>query len=213
MHSLSGLTQHKKSNMPGCFVCLYVDNSNIYIEGQRVARDCIGEDSGAFRLYFKNLIELAARGRELREVVWGGSIPPRNDSLWEALRTLGIRPDLIPRAKSGENETVDSRIQLRMHRHARKYKDEPGTMVLATGDGKGYSSEDGFLYDLEVFLDDGWAVEVMSWGHSCHGKLKELAEQHGRFISLDSYYREITFIQGDRRVEKLSLAQSIRQTH
>jgi hypothetical protein len=191
--------------MSADYVCLYVDNSNIFIEGQRIAETVIGEDGHSFRIYFKNFIDLATSGRELREVVWGGSIPPQNDSLWKHLRGIGVKPDLIPRSASGENGTVDSWIQLKMHRHARKYQDQPGTMVVATGDGKGYDAEDGFLYDLEGFLERGWRIEVMSWGHCCHKKLKEFAERHGRFVALDAYYRQITFIKDVRVVEKLTV--------
>jgi hypothetical protein len=187
------------------YVCLYVDNSNIFIEGQRIAETLIGEERRSFRLHFRNFIDLAARGRELKEVVWGGSIPPPEDSVWRYLEGIGVKAELIPRAASGENDTVDSRIQLKMHRHARKYRDRPGIMVVATGDGKGYDTEDGFLYDLEGFLEAGWSVEVMSWEHSCHGRLREFAETHGRFVSLDAYYRQITFIKGGRVVERLTI--------
>lgn len=185
------------------FVNLYVDNSNIFIEAQRLAGNR-GEESKACRLYFRNFIDLALRGRPVKEVVWGGSIPPAQDSVWDHLRDKGVEPHLIPRADSGENETVDHIIQLRMHRHARKYRDNSGTIVVATGDGKGYDDEDGFLYDLEGFLEAGWAVEVMSWDHSCHGKLKTFAESNGQFINLDHYYDQITFIKDGRIVNKLS---------
>jgi hypothetical protein len=187
------------------YVCLYVDNSNIFIEGQRIAETLISEDRYSFRLHFRNFINLAIHGRELRKVVWGGSIPPPEDSVWKYLESIGVKPELIPRSPSGENDTVDSRIQLKMHRHARKYQDQPGTMVVATGDGKGYGSEDGFLYDLEGFLERGWEIEVMSWEHSCHGKLKEFAQKNGKFVSLDAYYKEITFIKGARIAEKLTV--------
>ncbi len=78
-------------------------------------------------------------------------------------------------------------------------------MVVATGDGKGYDAEDGFLYDLEGFLEGGWGIEVMSWEHCCHNKLREFAQKHGQFVSLDPYYRQITFIKNGRTVEKLTL--------
>jgi len=188
--------------MPANFVCLYVDNSNIFVEGQRVASKFIGESRSDFRIYFSNFIQLALGGRPLQEVVWGGSIPPPKDSVWGYLRSLSINPDLIPRA-GGENETVDHLIQLRMHRHVRKYRERPGVIALATGDGKGYHVEEGFLYDVEGFVQDGWGLEVYSWEHSCHGKLKEFAEQHGKFVSLDPYYEQITFVQGGRRVKPL----------
>ena len=187
------------------FVNLYVDNSNVFHEGQRFANNR-GEDGGALRIYFRNFIQLAANGRKLKEVVWGGSIPPEKDDVWQYLKDMGVRPDLIPRSDSGENETVDHLIQLKMYRHVHKYKSAPGTVVLATGDGKGYYKEDGFLYDVESFLNDGWQIEIMSWEHSCHRKLKEFAEARGEFICLDDYYDSITFIKNGRVVAPLKSA-------
>lgn len=186
------------------FVCYYVDNSNIFHEGQRYAEDKMGEDRHAFRIYFRNFVQLAVQDRPLREVVWGGSVPPPDDSVWTYLKDdLGIEPDLLNRANGGEQETVDHLLQLRMHRHVRKHRNSPGTIVLATGDGKGYYQEEGFLYDVENFVQDGWAIELLSWEHSCHRRLREFVENHGTFISLDQYYDQITFIKGGRVVRPL----------
>jgi hypothetical protein len=188
------------------FVCLYVDNSNVFHEGQRFAEQQKSEDRYAFRIHFRNFIELATNGRHLQEVVWAGSIPPPEDSVWKYLEQQlgpGKKPDLIPRSTSGENNTVDHLIQLRMYRHARKYRQSPGTIVLCTGDGKGYSKEEGFLYDLESHADDGWAIGVLSWNHSCHGQLRKFAQDKGVYIPLDDHYESISFIQGGRRAKPL----------
>ncbi|MBI5773561.1 MAG: hypothetical protein HZA89_07450 [Verrucomicrobia bacterium] len=186
------------------YSCLYVDNSNIYIEGQRVAEKFVRETRTDFRIYFPNLIKLLTGKRPVKEVVWGGSTPPESDDVWGFLRgTLHIEPDLLKRA-GGENETVDHLVQLRMHRHVRKYRHAPGTIVLATGDGKGYHREEGFLYDIEGFVADGWQLEVASWEHACHKKLREFAEKHGKFISLDQHYYEVSFIRNGRIVQPLN---------
>jgi hypothetical protein len=185
------------------FVCLYVDNSNIFHEGQRFAEQNKGEARNDFRIYFRNFISLLVGGRPLKEAVWGGSIPPQDDTVWGYLRGLGIEPDLIPRSTTGENETVDHRIQLLMHRHTRKYRQSPGIIVLSTGDGKGYHEEEGFLFDVEGFVADGWGLEVYSWAHSCHGKLRQFAEQKGKFVPLDNYYEQISFIRNGRIVSRL----------
>lgn len=186
------------------FICLYVDNSNIFHEGQRVADQFAKEDRRAFRIYFRNFVDLAVNNREVTEAVWGGSVPPPDDSVWAFLRgEIKIDPDLLPRAKGGEHETVDHLIQLRMYRHVRKHRDNPGTIVLATGDGKGYFQEEGFLYDLEGFVQDGWGIEILSLEHSCHRSLRRFAEENGKFISLDKYYNQISFIKDGRIVQPL----------
>lgn len=93
-------------------VCLYVDNSNIFHEGQRYAEEYAHEERHALRIHFAHFLYLAKRGRKLDEVVWGGSVPPPSDKVWQCLREGNIDPVLIERAESGENETVDNAIQL-----------------------------------------------------------------------------------------------------
>lgn len=186
------------------YICLYVDNSNIFHAGQEYASKIAKEKGSAFRIYFRHFVDLAVHGRVVKEVVWGGSIPPPDDSVWAFLKgEIKVAPDLLPRAKGGEHETVDHLIQLRMHRHIRKYRDEPGTIVLATGDGAGYFQDQGFLYDLEGFVEDGWKIELLSWEHSCHKALKKFVEEKGKFIALDSFYKQISFIKDGRVVKPL----------
>lgn len=182
----------------------YVDNSNIFHEGQRFAETKAHESRHGFRLYFPNFVKLCLQGRIPNEVVWAGSIPPPDDSVWTYLRDeLGIEPELLNRSGVGEQETIDHLIQLKMYRHVRKYKDDPGTIILATGDGKGYEQEDGFLYDVEGFVNDGWRLELYSWEHSCHRRLRNFAETHGEFVSLDKFYDKISFIKDGRIVSSL----------
>jgi len=187
-------------------LCLYVDNSNIFHEGQRFASLKRGEDRHAFRIHFSNFIDLVTRAEPATEIVWGGSTPPTTDSVWSQLKEQGISPVLIPRSESGENETVDHAIQLQMHRHARKYRKQPGTMVLCTGDGKGYFKEEGFLYDVEGFVEDGWKIRVVSWTHACHQNLLSFAREKGEFVALEDHYDHVTFIKSGRLASASSFA-------
>ncbi|MDA0574098.1 NYN domain-containing protein [Burkholderia gladioli] len=187
-------------------VCVYVDNSNIFHEGQRFASEKRGEDRYAFRLHFARFIDLVTGGQAANEIVWGGSTPPTTDDVWRRLGERGIQPHLIPRAASGENETVDHVIQLQMYRHARKYGSTPGTMVVCTGDGKGYDNEEGFLFDVEGFVKAGWQLRVVSWTHSCSARLKDFANRYGKFVALEDHYDDVTFLQGGRRAGQPQMA-------
>jgi hypothetical protein len=139
-------------------------------------------------------------------VVWGGSVPPPTDSVWKLLRdSFNIEPDLLERSASGEGNTVDHLIQLRTYRHVREYRDSPGTIVLCTGDGKGYHRKEGFLYDVKGFVEDGWNLELATWTHCCHRGLKRFAETKGKFIALERFYASITFTEKARRVLPLDL--------
>ena len=186
-------------------ICIYVDNSNIYIGGQTVAKQK-GEDSFAFRIFFSSFLYLITNGTyDFDEIVWGGSIPPESDEVWKKIRSKGIEPELIPRSASGENNTVDQAIQLLMYRHVRKHRKNPGTIVLCTGDGSGYYDDKGFLFDVKGFIEDGWDLILCSWDAVCHKQLKKFAEEHGHYIKLEEHYDSITFIQGGRKASLVNL--------
>ena len=60
-------------------VCLYVDNSNIFIEATRLAPLMNGGDQGLcyrVRIEYEKLVELCTAGRPLQRAVVAGSIPP-----------------------------------------------------------------------------------------------------------------------------------------
>ena len=72
---------------------------------------------------------------------------------------------------------------------------DPGIVVLLTGDGAGFSDGVGFHADLELMHNRGWRVEVLSWRHSCNRRMREWAEQNGKFIALDDFYDSVTFME------------------
>lgn len=186
-------------------VCIYVDNSNIYIGGQEAAEKH-QEDPTQLRIAFTNFLYLITHGdMEFKELVWAGSGPSEMEDVFQSITARGVDLQIIPRSESGENETVDQAIQLSMYRHHRKYKDSPGTIVLCTGDGKGFHEEKGFLYDVNGFIEDGWGLNLYSWDAICHHGLKEFAKQNGHYTPLEKYYHGITFLKNGRRAEPVRL--------
>lgn len=186
-------------------VCIYVDNSNIYIGGQEVAKT-FNEEAARLRIAFDNFLALITHGNmEFDEMVWGGSGSHETENIFKSITDRGVDLQLIPRSASGENETVDQAIQLSMYRHSRKYRDSPGTIILCTGDGKGFHEEKGFLYDVKGFTEDGWKLHLYSWDAVCHHGLKHFAKTHGHYVPLEKHYRAITFIEHGRHEEDLKL--------
>jgi hypothetical protein len=184
-------------------VCIYVDNSNIFIGGKETARSR-GEDPENFRISFRNFLSLVTSGTmQFNELVWAGSGDADTETIFNGFREKGIDLQLIPRAENGENETVDMAMQLAMYRHARKYRDNAGLMILCTGDGKGYDHEKGFVYDMKGFIDDGWQFTLFSWEGICHRDLKKLASEKGVYVPLDDYYDFITFIKDGREAKPI----------
>ena len=80
-----------------------------------------------------------------------------------------------------------------MLRDAFDYNGDPGIVVLLTGDGAGFDSGVGFHADLERMYRRNWRIEFISWRHSCNTRMRDWADQNGRFIALDDFYESVTF--------------------
>jgi hypothetical protein len=79
----------------------------------------------------------------------------------------GIVPELYERGGlSGGEQGLDQCLQVHMLRAISDNAD-PHVAVLLTGDGAGYDDGVGFHADTERMHAAGWAIEVLSWEHSC----------------------------------------------
>lgn len=178
---------------------IYWDNSNIFHSAQELAKDRNGEGDSYYRLRidFRNMYRLAAADRPVMKAFAAGSIPPALTALWNVLEGQGVKVDLFQRGEDTptEQDVPDERLQLAMLRDALKYKDEPGTIVLLTGDGRGYDEGKGFFKTLEDVHSLGWRVELLSWNHSCYQRMKEWVREVGVFVALDDFYESVTFLE------------------
>ena len=184
---------------------IFWDNSNIHYAGLNHVRPLKEPESvkESYRTYFKGLLNLVKQDRHIDDIFFAGSIPPKGDSLWNAVRQLGITPSLLPRSLTdGEADTTDHVLQLALLRLAFDHP-EPSTVALLTGDGAGINSGEGFLADAKRLRSRGWDFEVYSWDIACHSELRSFATEHGKYFKLEDYYDNITFIQGGRRAKEL----------
>ena len=181
--------------MSGVFV--YWDNSNIFISAQEVAAEREGETARSrVRIHFRNLLKLVRREREIERATAVGSIPPELRGVWNRLENEGVEVALLERGSPhGREQGVDQLLQTQMLRDTIDYNGDPGAAVLLTGDGSGFSDGVGFHADLKRMHGKGWKVEVLSWRHSCARRMREWAEENGRFIALDDYYDNVTFLE------------------
>ena len=73
-----------------------------------------------YRTYFKGLLNLVTRGRQIDNIYFSGSVPPKDDAIWNAVKRLGTTPSLLPRSLTdGEADTTDHVLQLALLRLAR----------------------------------------------------------------------------------------------
>ena len=183
-------------------VFVYWDNSNIFVEAQRLA-DQFDEGPNAryrVRINFDNLLDLAQAERPLKKALAAGSVPPQMRHLWNRLENEGCEVELFDRGDPGrgEQETPDRILQLRMLEDALDYIEDPGIAVLLSGDGAGYLEGAGFHRTLERMHERGWRVEIFSWSTCCNRRMREWAERNGVFVALDEYYSAITFLEPSR---------------
>jgi hypothetical protein len=170
---------------------LFIDNSNLYIEAQRVARQKFFYDDELvirLRINYGALLERVRDGRTLMETVLVGSKPPESDTLWNRLKTLGIDPRIFERSVfSGKEKGVDSELTNAI-RDALDDNPTPGTIAIVAGDKD-------YLPTLERCVKKKWKVEIYFWDQAS-SSLKNM--QGTSFISLDSYFERITFKAKDR---------------
>ena len=178
-------------------VFIYWDNSNIFISAREVAVEREGGTARhRVRIDFRNMLELAHAGREIERAVAVGSVPPELRHVWNRLENQGVAVQLLERGMLGGGEQgVDQLLQTAMLRDGFRYNGDPGIAVLLTGDGAGFTDGVGFHADLELMHSRGWRIEVLSWRHSCNRRMREWAEQKGKFIDLDDFYDSITFLE------------------
>lgn len=167
---------------------LFIDNSNVFIEGQRVARETFRYDDLLvlrFRVSYGGLLEFIRRGRELKEAVLVGSRPPPNDALWNRLKTLGIEPRIFDRSfYTGKEKRVDAELTNAI-RDCLEDNSEPGVIALVAGDAD-------YVPALERCLKRKWAVELYFWAQAS-GELKRLPGV--RFVDLAAGFKDITFLE------------------
>lgn len=183
---------------------LFWDNSNIWLVGQEICKEKETGHESDFRIHVRNLFDFAVNSRNVAYAFVAGSIPPSSDPLWGYFSKLNIKVEKQERGHSGEI-AVDEAILLQMANRILD-SDEPGHMVLLTGDGSGYMDDKGFIKQLERAVKHGWSIEVVSWDKGCNRHLKDFAIQHGIYRALEPVYENVTFINNHRWAKQKTIA-------
>jgi hypothetical protein len=183
------------------------------LSGKSYCQDNERGKDGAFRIYFENLIDLAADARPIEQVFCVGSVPPPTDSVWGHIEAkTGKTPETFLRgAASGKEQAVDQALQVRMLRLGYDY-DPPETIVLLSGDGSGHEEDVGFFADVKRLHGKGWKIKIVAWRKNCSRVMREWAEYNGAFVDLGPFYSQVTFIEKlGRKASPLNLADRPRQ--
>jgi uncharacterized LabA/DUF88 family protein len=174
---------------------IYVDNSNVFIEGKRIAaikrgkaknladanRNNISDDN--FRVDFGELYDFVAENNpnKVARAVLFGSSPPENDAVWKIAERVGFEAVVVSRNAENKEKKVDTGIVAAMVRDAYTRADkQKDTITLVAGDSD-------YVPAVELLTNDGFRVEVVFWSSASH----ELRTAATRFIELDKYLKDL----------------------
>ena len=170
---------------------IYIDNSNVFIEGQRVSaikkgmvlniHDAIVNkvlDSG-YRLDFGKLYHFLTGGdhNNVKRAILFGSRPPENDSVWNAPKKAGFEVELEDRNVANKEKKIDTGIVTRMVEDSYDLANkEIDTITLVAGDGD-------YVPVVKRLRARGFNVDVAFWDHAS----AELKRECTRFIPLNQH--------------------------
>jgi uncharacterized LabA/DUF88 family protein len=176
---------------------VYVDNSNVFIEGQRAKAvdngkakniyDAMNRDilEHSYKLDFGHLHDFIAGNdpSKIKRCILFGSRPPPNDSLWEIAKRAGFEVVVEDRNVANKEKKIDTGIVAAMVRDAYTMVDkEDDTITLVTGDSD-------FVPAVRQLREDGFNVEVVFWSHAS----QELKDQAAKFIELNSIINHLAY--------------------
>ena len=170
---------------------ILVDNSNLFIEGQKLSARRKGVVKShpeekepcdpSWRMNFGNLLLYLANGRKIIDAILVGSRPPRNDSVWEAAKKNGFQVIVFDRY-GREEKVVDTEIVARGTEIICSIA-EPMVLVIASGDRD-------FIPLVSVAHRRNWEVEMSAFS-SAFTPYGDMATSVDRVRPLDSDYLRI----------------------
>ena len=176
---------------------VYVDNSNVFIEGKRVSAVQQGlahSINHAFRekivdnnysLDFGKLHTFVAGDdpSKIKRAALFGSRPPPNDSLWKIAERAGFETILEDRNIANKEKRIDTGIVTMMMRDAYTRIDRAiDVITLVAGDGD-------YVPTFETLRADGFRVELVFWDHAS----KDLRETCDTFVSLNAHLDHLQY--------------------
>ncbi|MEN2980528.1 NYN domain-containing protein [Tistrella bauzanensis] len=169
---------------------IYVDNSNVFIEGKRVSavkvgialniRDAFerGILDNAYRMSFGKLYRFVAGNNkaDTARAMLFGSRPPQNDAIWQIAEQAGFEVIVKDRNIANKEKKIDTGIVAAMMRDAYKNAKNKDVFTIVSGDND-------YVPAVEQLREDGFQVDVVFWEHAG----RELREAATNFIPLDPH--------------------------
>ena len=178
---------------------VYVDNSNVFIEGKRARAVEVGLALNivdamrngildhSYTLDFGRLHDFIVGDETgtIKRCMLFGSRPPPNDSLWAAAKRAGFEVVVEDRNIANKEKKIDTGIVAAMTKDAYTIADSKNdTISLVAGDGD-------FVPAVRQLVEDGFRVDVVFWNHASQ-QLKEACSQ---FVELNTYVDHLAYQQ------------------
>ena len=169
---------------------LYVDNSNVWIEGMHVAAVAKGIAPDVWtavknkicdydwKIDFGKLFAFAGGDKpEVKRAALFGSRPPKNDSLWDAAKRQGFDVVVYDRNIVDKEKKIDTDIVANIVADSYEILDpSKDEITLVAGDAD-------YVPAIQVLKKRDIQFHVVFWNHAA----RELKEACTKFISLDPY--------------------------
>ncbi|MBD3350435.1 MAG: NYN domain-containing protein [Candidatus Lokiarchaeota archaeon] len=173
-------------------IVIIVDNSNIFIEGQKYSAKVKGAarhegdmhdpQDPSWRIDFGKLLELVANGRIVSHAILVGSRPPTNDSVWHAAEEHGFQVTVHERSTSNKEKAVDTELVAQ------------GTEIVCTSNKPQYiailSGDRDFIPLVNVAQKRGWSVEMWAFKNAFREN-GQMAMTVDNICPLDDIFPEI----------------------
>jgi len=170
---------------------VYIDNSNIYIEGCRVSAVNKGMAKNIYEAMGNGIVDhtwqpdygklydfLCKDGDIAR--LWGS--PPPGDSFWDMLERKGFNPTVYEKNASNQEKKVDVAVAHRMTKDAYTLIDRDHDEILLV------AGDTDYLPVITDLITEGFKFEIAFWDHLARD-LKIAATNH---IKLDAHHEHLT---------------------
>ncbi len=148
-------------------VYVFVDNSNLWIEGKKVSgrsRNPEVPSNYNYRIEYGKLLNHIIGTRQLADVPkLYGSEPPPNDSVWKMIQSKGFDVKVFKRNIFNKEKGVDMKMGMDITKLILRVG-PPSIVAIVAGDAD-------FVPVVEEAQQAGWEVEIWYWSNAA-GDLK-----------------------------------------
>jgi uncharacterized LabA/DUF88 family protein len=177
--------------MPEILTYTYIDNSNFFIEGQRVAAVQSGMAIDIYDAIDRRVFDFTWRPDygKLHQLVcgdhkeigaaklWGS--PPPSDSFWKMVEKKGFKVKTYERSY-GKEKKVDVAIAYEIAKDSPRIEKGTSEITLVAGDKD-------FIPVVEDLVSEGYNVCVAFWDHAA----TEMKQKASSFFSLNTYLNHL----------------------